>query len=105
MKLENYWWLLIWLFVFGLFNYIIGVNREEVVDGQPCVRWNPIMAYLLVVPYVIWAGWRQGFGDTEQYRATFMEMPSTVDKIFPYMSEVEKGHGFKLFELLFTSYS
>ena len=103
MRLQNYWWLLIWLFLCGALSRIINIEREEVVDGESCIRWKPLHACLITVPYIIWAGWREWFGDTEQYRKTFKGMPSSFGRIKSYMATVQKGHGFKLFELLFKS--
>ena len=77
------------------------MKREELVNGQYCIRWRPFPAVVLAVPFVIWAGWRRHFGDTEVYRSTFLNMPSSLDQIGTYMKSVRKGYGFKLFELLF----
>ena len=101
MRLENYWMFIIWPFIMSLIAYFFTVKREEVVMGKQCVRWTPLAAWALAAPYVIWAGWRRGFGDTEQYRATFRAMPSSLDQIASYMEGVEKGHEFRLIELLF----
>lgn len=101
MRLENYWWLLIWPFLFRILGFLWNMQREEDVDGKQCVRWKPLPACLLAAPYVIWAGWRQTFGDTEQYRGTFLSMPSELSQIRSYMEGVEKAHGFRLIELLF----
>ena len=101
MTLHNYWWLLIWLFLFGGLSIVVNMQREELVDGEWCVRWRPLPALSMLIPYVIWAGGREWFGDTEQYRRTFLALPSTLDQIGPYLSTVRKGHGFRLFQLLF----
>ena len=101
MVLHNYWWLLIWPVLFGALSLFYNPNRAELVEGQWCYRWHPVAAFILAVPYVVWAGWRQGFVDTEQYRRTFLDLPSTLNRIIPYMQTVKKGHGFRLIELLF----
>lgn len=101
MTLHNYWWLLIWLFLFGGLSIVVNMKQEELIDGHRCVRWRMLPALAIVVPYVIWAGGREWFGDTEQYRRTFLAMPSSFDQIGPYMSTVRKGYGFRLFQLLF----
>ena len=101
MTLHNFWWLLIWLFLFGALSLVVNMQQEELVDRHRCIRWRPLPAYLLAIPYVLWAGGRKGFGDTEQYRATFNAMPSTLDQIGSYMNGVKKGHAFRLLELLF----
>lgn len=101
MKLENYWWLLIWPLLFGALSLVVNMRRRELVDGHSCVRWNPIAAIAMVIPLVIWAGWRTWFADTEQYRRTFLGLPSSFDQIGAYLQNVRKGYGFRLFELLF----
>lgn len=101
MTLHNFWWLLIWLFLFGALSLVVNMQQEELVDRHRCIRWRPLPAYLLAIPYVLWAGGRKVFGDTEQYRATFLEMPSRLGQIGSYMSSIKKGYAFKLFELLF----
>lgn len=101
MTLKNYWWLLIWLFIVGGFTLVYPPQREEIVLGKKHYRWNRIAAWMLAVPYVIWAGGRKWFGDTEQYRGTFLGLPSQLSQIGAYMKGVRKGHGFRLLELLF----
>ena len=104
MRLYNYWWLLIWAFIIGFLSLYLYMQREEVVDGRVCVRWTPMAAFILTVPYVIWAGWREWFADTEQYRTTFLALPSSPDQIIPYMQGVQKGPAFRLFELVFKCF-
>ncbi len=104
MRLDNYWWLLLWPLLFGLACHLLNTKRIEEVDGRLQVRWWPISAVIMSVPFVIWAGWREWFVDTEQYRRTFLAMPSTFQEIIPYLRGVEKGHGFRLIELLFKCF-
>ncbi len=74
------------------------------MEDEIQIRWSPVAAFMMAVPYVIWAGWREWFGDTEMYRGTFISLPSTADQIIPYMSGVKKGPGFRLIELLFKCF-
>ena len=104
MRLHNYWWLLIWPLLFGALSAVLNMRRVELVDGRRSIRWRPIAAYALVIPFVIWAGWRRHFGDTEVYRSTFISLPSTLSAIGPYMQGVTKGYGFRLIELLFRCF-
>ena len=103
MRLQNYWWLLIWPILFGALSFVVNMQREELVDGRRSFRWTPFAAYALVIPFVIWAGWRQHFGDTENYRRTFQSLPTGLSQIGPYLSEVPKDRGFTLLELLFKT--
>ena len=104
MRLTNYWWLLIWPFMFGALSLIFNMERQEMVDGQRCNRWRPVPAWVLAIPFIIWAGWRKWFADTEQYRRTFLGLPSQVSQIAPYLKNVRKGYAFRLFEMLFKCY-
>ena len=103
MRLQNYWWLLIWPLLFGALSFVVNMQREELVDGRRCIRWTPLAAYALVIPFVIWAGWRQHFGDTETYRRTFQSLPTGFGEIVPYLSGVNKDRGFTLLELVFKT--
>lgn len=72
LTLTNYWWLLIWLFVGGaICNYF--PKRREVLGDRVVKRWDIVPAIILVVPYIIWAGFRpDSFGDTSLYRHGFL---------------------------------
>ena len=101
MTLHNQWWQLIWPFLFGGISLAFFPKQKEYVLGKRVERWNWLPALMLAIPYVVWAGYRKDFGDTEQYRATFLSLPSSFSQIASYMSSVRKGHGFRLLELLF----
>ena len=63
MTLTNYWWLLIWLFLGGA---ILGSmpKRREIVGDHSVTRWDIVPAILMVLPYILWAGFRTDFGDS-----------------------------------------
>ena len=63
MELTNYWWLLIWIF-FGGFLMSRLPKQTEVVNGKEVERWSWLAAVLLVIPYIIWAGFRGNIGDS-----------------------------------------
>lgn len=104
MRLENYWWLLIWPLLFGLLSVIVNMQQKEVVDGQICVRWRWLPAYILAMPFIVWAGWRKWIGDTEMYRQTFRNLPVGLDQIMPYLQKADKGRGFRFIQLVFKSF-
>ena len=58
MTLTNYWWLLIWMFTGGSLLAVLVPRRRELVCGEMEERWDTIPAVILVVPYIIWAGFR-----------------------------------------------
>ena len=78
MTLTNYWWLLIWLFTGGVVLAAL-IPKSERVLGTLEERWRIVPAVLLVLPYIIWAGYRSdNFGDTYAYREVFKEAPSSL---------------------------
>ncbi len=104
MTLQNYWWLLIWPVLFGAICHFIDNKKEEIVDGEKKVRWKYLFAFLMVIPFVVWAGWRKQFGDTEMYRSTFLKLPSQLNQVIDYMKDVKKGYAFRLIELGFKCF-
>ena len=105
MTLKNYWWLLIWMFLFGAISLVFIPRREEIVLGKPCVRWGKLSAAVLAIPYVVWAAWRpDGFGDTSVYRAIYRAMPTGLQNLPSYLSTIAKGKGFAFIEYLTKSY-
>lgn len=65
MTLTNYWWLLIWMFTGGVLISIYAPKKKELVCGKVEERWTLLSAFLLVFPYIIWAGFRSDiFGDS-----------------------------------------
>ena len=65
MTLTNYWWLLIWLFIGGGALAVFMPKRQEIVLGKTEERWGMLSAFVLILPYIIWAGFRSNsFGDS-----------------------------------------
>ena len=103
MELRNYWWLLIWLFLFGGVSLAFFPKREEIVLGKPVQRWGKLSAAALALPYVIWAGWRKDIGDTEVYRAWFLNVQKGFTNLWAYLAEQSKDRGFSLLANLFKT--
>ena len=101
MALTNYWWQLIWLFIAGGLLAYFYPKRKEVVLGEKKIRWNIFPAIVLVVPLVIWAGFRpDSFGDTGSYRDLFNEAPSSLSDLSTYVQNTDKDKGFAVFTVL-----
>lgn len=94
MTLTNYWWLLIWLVSAGGLLAIAVPRKPVQILGKTEYRWSWGAALILAFPYVIWAGNRVGFGDTEVYRSTFKIIPALGDGLITYLSEHEKDQGY-----------
>lgn len=104
MALHNYWWLLIWLFLFGGISLAFIPRQEEYVLGERCVRWSWFAAIILALPYVIWGGVRSNaIGDTAMYRKIFNEMPVGLSGLGSYISSLTKDRGFSILEYLFKT--
>lgn len=95
MTLTNYWWLLIWLFLVGGVFYLFPVKQYETVMGRKEIRWKKQYAFVLILPYIVWAGFRTNqLGDTYNYRRNFLNAPETFGEIASYMSGIKKDEGF-----------
>lgn len=95
MTLTNYWWLLIWVFVGGIFLIYIMPQRREIVMGKSEYRWSVPAALILVLPYIIWAGFRSDiYGDTGSYREMFLNAPDTISGWASFMDGITKDKGF-----------
>lgn len=100
MTLTNYWWLLIWIFVGGIVMHCVDPKCREVVLGKEKVCWSKVAATGLVIPYIIWGGFRSDvFGDTGAYRRMFQEAPSTFAEWSTYLADVTKDKGFSVITL------
>lgn len=104
MTLHNYWWLLIWAFLFGGISLAFFPKQEEYVLGRRVMRWNWLPALMLAAPYVIWAGWRpDSLGDTAMYRIMFNDVPVGFAHMSEYISGLTKDRGFGVFQFLFKT--
>lgn len=99
MTLTNYWWLLIWLFLGGaIFGNM--PKQREIIGNRVVERWRPMAAVLMVLPYIIWAGFRDGVGDTWNYRAAFNRASSNPADIPALFIGGTKDPGFRALEIL-----
>lgn len=102
MTLTNYWWLLIWIAVIGIF-FSVFVPLEPVrILGKIEYRWRIIPAFILTLPFIFWAGFRpDGFGDTFAYRLMFQNAPSSFIELSSYLVGTGKDKGFTILMTLF----
>lgn len=100
LTLTNYWWLLIWLFLGGaICSYF--PKRREVLGDQVVERWDMLPAIILVLPYIVWAGFRpDNFGDTGLYRFTFLNAGTSFADVFDILSSDSKDVGFYALNVL-----
>lgn len=105
MRLLNYWWILIWPFLFGIMSVFLTLERRELIQGHWERRWRWLPTIILTAPFVIWAGCRYDrYGDTSVYRSTFNDMPTGLAGLTEYLSTRTKGRSFVVFEYLFKTF-
>lgn len=103
MELTNYWWLLIWIFAAGGIMEVVIPKQKELVCGKMEYRWRWLPAFLLALPYIIWAATRTNFGDTEAYAQIFKDVPSGIGEIPMYLAIHTKDKGFSVLMIIFKS--
>lgn len=78
-------------------SYKYGFSKERVVECSSVkYRWTITAAILLIIPYIVWSGFRGDTADTALYRKIFLEAPSTIDEITGYLSKYSKDKGFSI---------
>ena len=99
MTLTNYWWLLIWLFLGGaIFGNM--PKRRERLNGEIVERWDVWPAIMMVLPYIIWAGFRGDVSDTYSYRRTFLAISPELSQIPAFFKNDIKDPGFSALMVL-----
>ena len=92
--MSNYYLILIWIFFVAVLSAVTNVQRKEVVCGKTEYRFQPLWAFVIFLPLIIWTGFRGGVGDTGAYMQMFAEMPEGPYGIAEYMQTVAKDKGF-----------
>lgn len=88
LTLTNYWWLLIWLFVGGAICSCFP-KRRELVNDRVVTRWDIWPAILMVLPYIVWAGFRGNLADTRLYRIGFLNATPSLSSIPAFFTNPE----------------
>lgn len=103
MTLTNYWWLLIWLFLGGaIFNNM--PKRRECLNGETVERWDIWPAILMVLPYIIWAGCRDGsFGDSAVYQQGYRQAAGGLREAITLFGSNSKDPGYYAFLIIMKS--
>lgn len=103
LTLYNFWWLLIWVFAAGGLCALMP-RQYDMVLGHRKVRWRPLSAILLALPYVIWAGHRNNaWGDVTAYRRTFLAAPAALSELGRYVANAPKDKGYSAFVVIFKA--
>ena len=99
MKLTNYMWLLIWLFLGGFFLVKLP-QKEEYVCQKKVNLWSKFSAIALAAPYAIWAGFRGYVGDTWLYRNGFLDASKNILDIPVFFVNGTKDPGYEAFVII-----
>lgn len=99
--MSEYVLILLWIGLAAIISKVAGVQRKETVLGVTEYRYNPIWAFLIFLPVIIWVGMRPiYFADTGTYRRIFLNLPATISGIVPYLETVTKDKGFSIFSII-----
>lgn len=93
LEQTSYWLLLVWIFAAGIVLYKMP-KKQELVCGQIQERWYWVTAMLLVLPYILWTGYRTGGADTSAYAGAFRTAPASLADIPSIMTSGKKDPGF-----------
>lgn len=99
----SYWIQLLWVFLGGGIIAFAIPKREELVFGKPEIRWRPIAAFIFVLPYIVWTGFRENVGDTGLYKKIFNNAPSSLAELPQYMADSSKDVGYSALTVIFKS--
>lgn len=98
----SYWYPLIWIFAGGLLLYKMPQRMERVCNTyEP--RWYWFTALLLVLPFILWAGYRNNFIDTRNYIQGFLRVPAGISSIPSYLEAYDKDKGFSVLMIVLKS--
>lgn len=102
MVISNYWLMLIWIFA-GSGITLVFPKRKERLGNEYVERWDMVAAILLVIPYILWAGFRGSVGDTGGYRKMFLNLDPNLASIPEVLSSDQKDPGFTVLVILIKS--
>lgn len=102
LEQTSYWYLLIWIFAAGIVLYKMP-KQQMLVCGQVQERWYWFTAMLLVLPLILWAGYRTGGDDTYAYAYSFRKASSSLSAIPGILASDAKDPGFTALMVLFKS--
>lgn len=88
----SYWLLVIWAIGAGLLLFKMP-KKHLLIQGRVERRWYWVTVIMLVLPYILWTGYRGYYVDTGAYIQHFKQMPSTLSAI-PNVIESYDDWGF-----------
>lgn len=101
--MSNYYLILVWVAVAGILGTMMNVKRQETVCGEEVYRYQPLWALIVILPLIIWTGYRGFVADTGAYMQMYADIPRGFGNIPSYMKTVDKDEGFYLFSAIIKS--
>ena len=80
LKNTSYWLLVIWAIGAGLVLFKMPKTYLR-VQGRVERRWHWVTVLMLILPYILWAGYRGYYVDTGTYIRHFRQMPSVISAL------------------------
>ena len=100
LRENGYWLLLIYMIGCGLLVHMLP-KKTMLIDGRPEQRWYWVSVLLLVIPYILWAGYRASVGDTYAYSRSFSIAPSSLSELLNTLDPNGKDPGYNVLVTLF----
>ena len=92
---------LLWVLVGGYIIKAVAKKQTVMVLGRREERWSVSSALALMIPIILWAGFRdRWFSDTGSYVRAFIGLPDTFSELPAYLETVTKDKGFAFFSCL-----
>lgn len=101
--MSNYYLILVWVAVAGVLGMMLQVKRIETVNGKKVCRYQPWWALVVILPLIIWTGFRGYVADTGSYIQMYAEIPGGFGNIPSYMTTVDKDRGFNFLSVVIKS--
>ena len=88
-----------WIGLMAFWGTQNSVKRIEYEGNREVVRYLPWFSILVLLPLIIWAGFRtgQGYADTNAYIFMYNNLPDNIPELRTYLSGMEKDVGFYAF--------
>lgn len=98
------WQLFVLVGIVGIFVYINRMYTVVISNGKKEYRYMLLPTLFIAFPLIYLAATRNdNIGDTYAYRQAFINMPSTFNEVFGYITENMKDKGFVVFSILIKS--
>lgn len=91
----SYWYPLIWIMASGVLCSLFP-KKHLMLNGRWHRRWYWVAALIVVLPLILWAGFRRDFVDTYAYIFSFSTSSSSLADIPGMIAEDSKDFGFYL---------